>query len=254
MFFKDPKLNKELTRIRYEGARRRTLTVAEKNQLSTHYLAIRFRCDDFEGFESLSEDDHIKLFLGGAPDANGKPAMRDYTPRNWDKTAGTFDIEFALHDDPGPATAWAINAQPGDHIEIGGPRGSVVVGDGYDWYWLIGDEAALPAIGRFMQTRPQANIHATIAVADADERITLPSSQSHTTQWIYRPALLATDPEPILNAITKVPFPKGDGFIWIAAEAGVAKAVRELVEAKGHPANQLKAKGYWTHSGESQTA
>ena len=37
----------------------------------------------------------------------------------------------------------------------------------------------------------------------------------------------------------------GDGFIWIAAEAQVTRAVRRAVEARGHPSNRLKAAGYW---------
>jgi NADPH-dependent ferric siderophore reductase len=239
-----------LTRIRHEGSRRRTLTVVERQQLSPHYLMIRFACVDFEGFESLSEDDHIKLLLDGEPEANGRPPMRDYTPRRWDRKAGTFDIEFALHDDPGPATAWAIGAQPGDKIEIGGPRGSVVIGDVYDWYWLIGDEAALPAIGRFLETRPDATVHVTAAVANADEEIQLAVSASQTVTWVHRPAVLAHGAETLLEAVSNRAFPIGDGFIWIAAEANVAKAIRSHVEAHGHPLDQLKAKGYWSAAGE----
>ena len=37
----------------------------------------------------------------------------------------------------------------------------------------------------------------------------------------------------------------GDGFIWIAAEAKVARAGRRAVEARGHPSNWLRTAGYW---------
>jgi NADPH-dependent ferric siderophore reductase len=56
-------------------------------------------------------------------------------------------IDFAIHE-AGPATKWAIKAAPGDTLDIGGPRGSAVVPDDFDWYLLIGDETALPSIGR----------------------------------------------------------------------------------------------------------
>ncbi len=39
-------------------------------------------------------------------------------------------------------------------LDIGGPRGLAVVPDDFDWYWLIGDETALPAIGRFIEGPP----------------------------------------------------------------------------------------------------
>jgi NADPH-dependent ferric siderophore reductase len=34
--------------------------------------------------------------------------------------------------------------QVGDRLDIGGPRGSAVVPDDFDWYLLIGDEARRP--------------------------------------------------------------------------------------------------------------
>lgn len=239
-------MNKGINRVRHEGARRRPLTVTEVRRLASAYLAIEFACDDLADFVSLSEDDHVKLFFAGEPEADGKPPMRDYTPRAWDKAAGRFTIEFALHDDPGPATAWAMAAKPGDRLDIGGPRGSMMVGHGHDWYWLIGDEAALPAIGRFLEERPDAQIHAMIAA----DPIPLAASANHSVQWVQRPADQATDPAPLRDAIADRAFPSGDGFIWIAAEAGVATALREHVEASGHPSEWLKAKGYWTAGGE----
>jgi NADPH-dependent ferric siderophore reductase len=240
---------KGVNRIRHEGARRRGLTVAAVRRLAPAYLAIDFACDDLADFVSLSEDDHVKLFFAGEPDADGKRPMRDYTPRRWDKASAHFTVEFALHDDPGPATAWAMAAQPGDRIDIGGPRGSMVVGDGHDWLWLIGDEAALPAIGRFLQERPDTAITALIAVAGPDEQIALAASPSHHIQWVHRPSSKGANPAALLAATAALPFPTGDGFIWIAAEAQVAKAIRAHVEERGHPSEWLKAKGYWTIDG-----
>ena len=40
--------------------------------------------------------------------------------------------------------------------------------------------------------------------------------------------------------------PEGNGFVWIAAEARVARAVRDyLVNTRGHPLHWTKAAGYW---------
>lgn len=242
-------MSKEITRIRHENARKRTLSVAEKRLLAPGYLAIRFDCADFQGFASLSEDDHIKLFFDGEPGANGKPPMRDYTPRRWDAATCSFEIEFALHEDAGPATAWANASKPGDKIEIGGPRGSMVVGDGYDWYWLIADEAGLPAVGRFLETRAGAHIYAVVAVTGEAEQIALALSPTHQLHWVHRPASAAAEPAALIEAVAQMPFPPGDGFIWIAAEAGVAKVLREHVEGRGHPSAHLKAKGYWVQGG-----
>ena len=241
-------------RIRHEAARRRTLKVKNKRLLAPNYLAIVFHCDDFGDFASLSPDDHIKLFLAGAPDERGRPPMRDYTPRAFNPDAGEFTIEFALHEDPGPATAWAIAAEVGDTIEIGGPRGSVVIPGSYDWYWLIGDETAIPAIARRLSECPDSTVEVLIAVAGPEEQIDLPSSSSHKIQWLHRPPKAADKPDAFLEGIEKMSLPEGDGFVWIAAEASVAKTLREALINKGHPMKQMKAAGYWTMGQADKTA
>ena len=93
--------------------------------------------------------------------------MRDYTPRRFDPAARTLAIDFAVHD-AGPATQWALDSAPGDTIEIGGPRGSLVVSPTFDWWLLIGDETALPAIGRRIEELP-AGVRAISVVVVSSE-------------------------------------------------------------------------------------
>lgn len=247
-------IERQTTRLRHEAARRRTLTVLEKTQKTPGMLSIRFACADWEGFVSASADDHIKIFVPGAPSEGGRPAMRDYTPRSFDPAKGEMIIDFALHDDPGPVTALAEQLVIGDRLEIGGPRGSVVIPDSYDWYWLIGDETAIPSISRRLAEWPGQRIDAFIAVAGPDEEFLLAESEHHQAHWGHRPASDSADPAALLALIGSQTFPEGDGFVWIAAEAGVARALREAVMARGHPQSQMKAAGYWTAGLADKTA
>ena len=49
-----------------------------------------------------------------------------------------------------------------------------------------------------------------------------------------------------MSALRALPWPSGDGFVWIAAEAKVARALREhVLSERGHPPAWLKASGYW---------
>lgn len=242
------------TRVRHEAARRRQLVVAEKRFLTDNYLSIRFVCEDFADFVSASWDDHIKIFLGGPRDGNGKPPMRDYTPRAFSPDRGEFIIDFALHEDSGSATSWARHCAVGDRLDIGGPRGSVVVSPDFDWYWMIGDETAIPAISRHLSERQDAVIHAVIAVTGPAEQVPLPLSSRHSVTWAVRPADKAADPQALLAALAGQRLPQGEGFVWIAAEAGVAKALREQVVALGHPLPQIKARGYWVAGEDDSTA
>jgi NADPH-dependent ferric siderophore reductase len=211
---------------------------------------IVFTSPELHDFVSAAPDDHVKLFFpreGGGPDH-----MRDYTPRLFDAGAGTLTIDFALHE-AGPATAWAATAKAGDALEIGGPRGSTIVPDDFDWYLLVGDETALPAMGRRVEAlRPDAAVM-TIAVVEADaERQTFQHEAKLKSYWIARTGQPLDDAALLRFALDDYVLPPGDGFVWIAAEAHTARALRSyMMDTRGHPKTWIKASGYWLRGAEA---
>ena len=233
-----------ILRVRRE-TRRRLVSVAATERITPNMLRIRFTSPELHDFESLAPDDHVKLFVPNP--TGGEPNRRDYTPRAFDAALGTLTIDFALHDS-GPATAWALGAGVGDRIEIGGPRGSILVADDFDWYLLIGDETALPAIGRWVESRRPGVPVKTIAVIDGDaDRQDFATRADWDATWVVRSGGQGGDAA-LLRAAVAVcgPLPPGDGYIWIAAEANVARVLRTYVsETMGHPKVWIKAAGYW---------
>lgn len=227
------------TRIRRER-RRRQLTVTERVQLSPSMVRLHFTSPDLADFESAAPDDHIKLFF---EDADGDRAMRDYTPRAFDNAAQSLAIDFALHQ-AGPATAWAMRARPGDSLSIGGPQGSTVIADDFDWVLLMGDETALPAIGRRLEElRAEVPVTVVAIVDTPGDRIDLPARDGLTVTWTHR-----SSGEDAAQLVAGLPesLPPGEGYVWIAAEAEVARAVRShIVDVLGHPRAWVKASGYW---------
>ncbi|TNB48821.1 siderophore-interacting protein [Martelella lutilitoris] len=234
----------EIERVRHE-LKRRTLTVAAADYITPAMRRITFECPELADFISAAPDDHIKLFFDTGEE---KPAMRDYTPRRYDNAGRSLTIDFAIHD-AGPATAWAVAAKPGDWLEIGGPRGSSVVRGPVAHWLLIGDETALPAIGRRIEEQePGTRITAVIAVPSSDDRQTFKTEADVELSWIDRAGTDATDPAPFLEALKAVALPSRT-FAWIGAEARVARAVRTfLVEERGHPLTWMNASGYWVAS------
>ena len=227
-------------RVRHE-LRRRTLTVESVEQLSSHMVRVNFVSPELHDFVSASHDDHIKLFF---PNGDGEPNRRDFTPRRFDTGKGTLAIDFALHE-AGPATQWAAAAEIGDTLEIGGPRGSSVVPDDFDWYLLIGDETALPAIGRRVEELRAGVAVATFVIGDAGVGQHFETHALWTPHWMIRHAAF-DDAELLHVALADHPLPGGDGFVWIAAEASVARHLRRyLIEERGHPRQWIKAAGYW---------
>lgn len=233
----------EITRLRHE-TRRRLLTVLATERLTPNMLRLRLGGPELAGFVSSSPGDHVKLFV---PDGTGGQAMRDYTPRQFDLVAGWLDIDFALHD-AGPATLWALQARPGDRAEIGGPRGSQVIGGPISAWLLIGDETALPSIARRIEEMGEGTrVTSLVAIPGMADRQAIATRADHRAIWVERddPA----DPQPLALAFDRLDLGPGT-FVWIAAEAGVARALRDAALASGIASEWLRAAGYW-RSGEA---
>lgn len=231
-----------IERLRHE-LKRRELTVTTVERITPLMVRITLTGDDLADFVSAAPDDHVKLFL---PTDAGEPERRDYTPRQFDRDARALVLDFAVHD-AGPATQWAIDAKPGTKLSIGGPRGSAVIAGVSRWL-LIGDETALPAIGRRIEEADQhASIVAIAAVAGPEEEQVFETPAALDMRWVHRPHSEATDAAGLIAALDGIELAP-ETFVWIAAEASVARALRAyLVEKRGYPLVWMKAAGYWAY-------
>ena len=254
-----------VTLVRHD-VRRRLLTVKTAERLTPNMARITLTGDDLPGFISAGYDDHMKLFFplpGQAepvyppgPDAPPLPdgvqasPMRDYTPRRYDAEAGELIIDFAIHD-AGSATEWADAARPGQKLGVGGPRGSFVVTDDFDWYLLAGDETALPAIGRRLEElRRGARAIVVGLVTGPEEEQVFDSAAQLEVHWVHRPLEQMADAAPLLDAVSALTFPPGDGYAWVAGESATAKILRHhLVVERGLNKAWVKAAGYWRAGG-----
>ncbi|NHT75510.1 siderophore-interacting protein [Rhizobiaceae bacterium CRRU44] len=229
-----------IERVRHVLTRRK-LTVSAIEYVTPAMLRITLGGEDLAGFTSLSPDDHVKILL---PSTAGEEERRDYTPRHYDAETGSLVIDFAVHD-AGPATQWAVNAKIGDELQIGGPRGSAVVSPEVKRWLLIGDETALPAIGRRIEEAGSEHVMTSlVAVAGPEERQLFETKASLNALWAYRSLASANDATPLLDLLKTVTIEPGT-FVWIAAEASVTRALRAEVERRGLPQGWLKAAGYW---------
>lgn len=232
-----------LTRHRFE-IKRRLLTVTGKTFLTPQMIRLTLSGEELADFQSLAPDDHVKLFFETGAE---NPEARDYTPRSFDPATKTLTLDFAVHE-AGPATRWAVEAEPGAKLTVAGPRGSAVVAlEGFDWLLLIGDETALPAMGRWIEELPAGARALSLGfVTGSEEEQEFAAQAEHRAIWAHRSASAAADPAPALEAAAKLELPEGRGFVWIAAEAGVARALRaHFMNERGQPREWIKAAGYW---------
>ena len=245
----DPASSSLFQRVRHE-LKARVLTVSDASYLTPNMRRLVLTGDDLADFDSAGFDDHVKVIL---TDASGNREMRDYTPRRFDRESRMLTIDFAMHD-AGPITNWARNAHHGDQVTIGGPRGSSVVVPEVRRFLLIGDETALPAIGRKLEeAREDDEIHAIIAVGSAAEEQRFDTRARAQVTYIYRPLSSADDPTPLLPHVESLEI-RPETLVWAGAEAKVARAIRQcMTDVHGIPLGWIKASGYWV-SGQADAS
>ncbi|HEY0941883.1 MAG TPA: siderophore-interacting protein [Steroidobacter sp.] len=244
-----------VTRVRHEIRLRRT-TVERVEEIAPKMKRITVKGDELRGFTSLGFDDHVKLFFPTADgqlnlalpgtEGKGERVMRDFTPRRFDAENGELQIDFFIHDD-GPATTWAANAKPGSVLGVGGPRGSAVISlDGIDSHLLIGDETALPAIGRRLEEL-SADTNALVVV-EVEQGFELPLSSRAKLDlvWVPRTQSDSNPGETLISALWALPLINERCFAWVATETRAVRAIRRyLTEERGFDKRWVKAAGYW---------
>lgn len=246
-------------RLRHD-TRMRLLTVTTVTDITPMMRRVRL-AGDMAGFVAPSYADHIKAFFfpegvtpllppigpHGAEFAPGtRPEMRDYTPRYWNVEEGWIELDFVLHGD-GPASSWAASAAPGRTLVIGGPRGSLVIPMAFDWYLLVGDETALPAIGRRIEELPEgAPVVAVLEVDSEAEEQRFETSAELTLVYVHRNGAAAGTTTLLRDKVMTLDLPEGDAYAYIAGESTMSKSVRQyLTEERGFNPEWVKAAGYW---------
>ncbi|MFI2105428.1 siderophore-interacting protein [Isoptericola sp. NPDC019693] len=208
-------------------------------------------------------EDHVKVFLpdpatgelhapalaadGGLQRPTGVVSIsRDYTVRATRTVDGVaeLDVDWVLHGDEGPASAWAARAAEGDEVVLAGPRGSVGVPDGIGRLTLVGDETGLPALARWVAAvGNDVRMTAVVEIGDdVDEAYVEDELDGATVEILYR-----TDgPGQLAEAVRSLGGLESDELFVGLGEAGDLVPVRRYLRRElGLPAEQVQVSGYW---------
>lgn len=181
--------------------------------------------------------------------------FRTYTVRKWVPDAGThgeLTVDFARHG-AGLAEGWSTTASVGDRIYAAGPKNCASLPVHTDWLLLVGDETALPAIGRCLEDVPAG--HRVVAVVEVAERADIQHDLAEVAcadtldlQWVVRgEGGDFTEVVAAMDAGDRV-LPDGTPFVWAGGEAGRLKSVRRFVKTAGVPREHVQITGYWRKS------
>ncbi|MFF9867930.1 siderophore-interacting protein [Streptomyces sp. NPDC013953] len=231
---------------------------------------------ELKGFASGGRDQSLSLFLPhpGQPEPVLPPldtddlyavlgawrampddvraVMRSYSVREQRLTEdGTteVDIDFAVHEDGGPACRWAQNASAGDRVVVLGPAVADNTGvrfrlpEDADEVLIWGDETALPAASSILESLP-AGLRAQVwlEVPYAADRLELVTEADATVTWLVREEGAPGAAEAVRAAELWGSAP----YAWIAGESGSVKALRRhLVNERGLDRRRVTFVGYW---------
>ncbi|MDN3023865.1 siderophore-interacting protein [Streptomyces sp. S.PB5] len=176
----------------------------------------------------------VRLWFDNA----GKPHQRAYTLVDADPEAGTFSLEFALHE--GVASDWARAAKPGDMIE------ATVHGTGFEHpdpapthVFAIGDPASLPAINSLLEALDSSP--ATIWFEGTPDGLPFRTDPARHD---------VRDGDGLLDRV-KADLPDllrahPDAYVWIATDTRTTRALSSYVRKElGVPKDRMHALGYW---------
>lgn len=176
-----------------------------------------------------------------------KMPTRVYTLRSIDASHDALTIDFALHDNAGPATQWALAAAPGDRVGIVGPAAGGAKPASF--YVLAGDETGLPGIARILESLPDgARGHTFVEVCDRLAELPLARPPGVQLHWLHRLDAPAGTTTLLPDAIRAMEWPAtlDDVFVWGGCEHKAFRAIhRYLKDDLGLASSQQVLYSHW---------
>ncbi|QIL89061.1 siderophore-interacting protein [Microbulbifer sp. SH-1] len=202
----------------------RELQVIGSRQITPNMLRVTLGGEGLHGFPEDQESAYVKLLFNQGE--GQRPLMRTYTIRH--QRESEIDIDFALHEHPGPASAWAMQAKPGDKILVGGPGARKLIHPEGDWFLLVGDMTALPAISVNLELLPQnARGHAIIEITSEEDRQPLQCPPGVEIHWVVCRDINVPGGQ-LLSEIRALAWPEGRAAVWCACEFSTMRQLRDL--------------------------
>ncbi|GGW67825.1 MULTISPECIES: siderophore-interacting protein [Streptomyces] len=213
-----------------------TFTVTGAEQVTPDYRRLHLTDGGLLAATGVHPTMWVRLWFTNA----GKPHQRAYTLVDPDPAAGTFALEFALHE--GAASDWARAAKPGDTIE------ATVQGTGFaepapapSRILAIGDPASLPAINSLLDALGQTP--ATIWFEGGGDDLPFRTDPArHDLRRTPRAELV----DRVKTELPALLADTADPYVWIACDTRTTRTLSAYVRKDlAVPKERTHALGYW---------
>jgi NADPH-dependent ferric siderophore reductase len=179
--------------------------------------------------------------------AAGKFLRRRYSVRALDADHDQLTLWITTGHD-GPGSAWARSAQPGDPVDVIGPRGKIVLDPQADWHVFVGDATGLAAFSRMAQSIEGPGRAIFIVEIDhADDALTAAFDEGLGVTGIFvdRQDRAKNDPAGLLSGLAAFAFPPDEGHAYLFGEFHVMKDVRVALLDRGLDESKISLKAFW---------
>jgi NADPH-dependent ferric siderophore reductase len=226
--------------LRLMRAKDFTLTVTGAEDVTPHYRRVHLTDGGLLAATGVHPTMWVRLWFTNA----GKPHQRAYTLVDPDPAAGTFSLEFALHE--GAASDWARAARPGDTIE------ATVQGTGFEQpapapshVLAVGDPASLPAINSLLDALGSAP--ATVWFEGGGDALPFRADPArHEIRHVPREDAGAGLVERVKAELPELLRATPHPYVWIACDTRTTRALATYVRKElGAPKERTHALGYW---------
>lgn len=227
----------------------RELSVAAVSQLTPNMRRVTLHGEDLRGFPDNASGAYFKLvFPGDNPD---KPILRTYTVAQHRPSSLEIDVDFMLHTNTdgsasGVAATWAAQAQVGDSMSIFGPGLATFINVDADWFLLVADMTALPALTASLALLPaDAKGYIVIEIVSREDQQDLQAPDGMEFIWVVNPSP-GSDSTILYSAITGLEWQSGEIAVWAACEFSSMKKIRHyLKQEKRVKKSHLYVSSYW---------
>jgi NADPH-dependent ferric siderophore reductase len=223
------------------------LMVASVVPVGSSLVRVELAGADLARYAPLGSSDEAAVLHVPMPDGEQDPRGRWYTICGLvdDEDGRRLVVELVTHEG-GSGASWARRARPGDRVVLSTRSSWFRRPADATWQVLLGDVAALPAIGRIVAETPAGvRTVAVVEVPEPDDARELPGAQ---VSWVHRPHLAAGSglAELARNLDLFTDVPAGPGYIYVAGEAAATRAVRRMLRHEmGLPPSAYGVIGYW---------
>lgn len=233
------------------------VAVKSKQYLSPNMLRIILGGDSLKNFPENYESGYVKLCFSQDSHAvypvdalanflEKKPRVRSYTIRSFDQKKCELVLDFVVHGDNGPSSAWAMSCCEGDEIIIDGPGAAKLIDSAADWFFLVGDMTALPAISVNLEKLPaDAQGYAVIEVLNENDKIEIVAPKGMHIVWVVN-----ANPDQkntvLADKVKSLPWLSGEPSVWVASEFETMKNLRQFFKIeKAVNKAKLYISSYW---------